>query len=67
MVTPILLYWAEVWVIYEYTEVDKLQIKFYKQLLGVSKQTPNAAVYGELEPYPYINQIKKDQLCTGLR
>ena len=53
MVTPILLYGAEVLGgIYEYKEVDELQIKFYKQLFGVSKQTPNAAVYGELGRYP---------------
>ena len=53
MVTQIfLLYGAEVWGIYEYTEEDKLQIKFYKQLPGVSKQTPNVAVYGELGSYP---------------
>ena len=39
MITPILLYSAEVWGIYGYKDIDKLQIKFYKHILGVNKQT----------------------------
>ena len=52
MVVPILLYGSELWGIFEFKEVDKLQIKFYKHILGVRQQTPNAAVYGELGKYP---------------
>ena len=67
MVTPILLYGAEVWGIYEYKEVDKLQIKLYKQLLGVSKQTPNAAVYSELGRYPLSILSKERSIMYWLK
>ena len=33
-------------------EANKLQIRFYKHILGVRQQTPNIAVYGELGKYP---------------
>jgi len=36
-----------VWGVYNYKNVDKLHIRFLKSLLGVKKQTPNSAVYGE--------------------
>ena len=52
MVTPILMYGSEVWGVYNYKDVDKLHIKFLKYLLGVKKQTPNSAVYGELGRFP---------------
>jgi hypothetical protein len=48
MVVPILLYGSEVWGAYDYKEIDKLHIRFCKYILGVRKQTPNVAVYGEL-------------------
>ena len=52
MVAPILLYSSELWGIYDYKEIDKIQLTFYKILLGVKKQTSNIAVYGELGCYP---------------
>ena len=52
MVVPILLYGAEVWGVYNIKEVDKLHLRFCKYILGVKKQTPNAAVYGELGRFP---------------
>ena len=52
MVAPILLYGSEVWGIYNCKEIDKLHIRFCKYILGVRKQTPNAAVYGELGRFP---------------
>ena len=52
MVYPILLYCAEVWGIYEFKELDKLEISFCKNLLGVRQQTPNIAVYGESGRFP---------------
>ena len=59
MVTPIMLYGAEVLGIYGHDEIDKLQMKFYKCKLGVNKQTPNAAVYGELGRYPLTHIAKE--------
>ena len=48
MIVPILLYGSEVWGVYNFKEVDKLHIRFCKNLLGVRQQTPSMAVYGEL-------------------
>ena len=48
LVTPILLYNAEVWSLYDYQYIDKIHIKFCKILLGARQQTPNYAIYGEL-------------------
>ena len=52
MVSPILLYAAEAWGVYNLKSVDKIHMKFLKKILGVSPQTPNFAVYGELGRYP---------------
>lgn len=52
MVAPILLYGSEVWGIYKLKDIDKLQIRFYKYVLGVKRQTPNCAIYGELGKFP---------------
>ena len=48
LVSPILLYASEVWGIFGYDHIDKIHIKFCKNLLGVRAQTPNFAVYGDL-------------------
>ncbi len=52
MVSPILLYSAEVWGINDYQDADKIHMKFCKTILGVRKQTTNAAILGELGRYP---------------
>ena len=49
MVAHILLYSSELWGIYDYKEIDKIQLTFYKILLGVKKQTSNiAGLWGTL-------------------
>ena len=52
LVTPIILYGAEVGDIYDIKSIDRLHIKFCKTILGVRQQIPNSAIYGELERYP---------------
>ena len=52
LVTPILLYGAEVWGIYNISNIDKIHIKYCKAILGVRQQTPNYTVFGELGRYP---------------
>ena len=42
------MYASEVWGIYGYEHIDKIHIKFCKNILGVRTQTPNYAVYGDL-------------------
>ena len=51
-VTPIILYGAEVWGIYDIKIIDRIHIKFCKSILGVRQQTPNSAVYGALGRFP---------------
>ena len=46
-IVPILLYGSEIWG-YEYRkQIENVQIRFCKRLLGVSSQTPNVAILGE--------------------
>ena len=49
LITPILLYGAEVWGIYNISNIDKIfvHIKYCKAILGIRQQTPNHAVFGE--------------------
>ncbi len=60
MVSPILLYGAEVWGLNEIQDPDKIHIKFCKTILGVRKQTPNAVILGELGRYP-LSLIAKER------
>ena len=48
LVLPILMYGSEIWGFYKSNDIEKVHIRFLKQLLGVRKQTSNIAVYGEL-------------------
>ena len=52
LVFPILLYASEVWGIYEYKHIDKIHIKFCKNIVGVRSQNPNYSVYEHLGHYP---------------
>ena len=59
LVSPILLYASEVWGIFWYDHIEKINIKFCKNLLGVRAQTPNFAVYGDLGRFPLPVIAKK--------
>ena len=48
MITPILLYGAEVWGCENVDIVDKFYLKFCKSLLDVKQATPSVMIYGEL-------------------
>lgn len=67
MVVPILLYGSEIWGVYNFKEVDKLHIRFLKYLLGVRKQTPNMAIYGELGIFPLSIVAKERALKYWLK
>ena len=60
LVSPIILYASEVLGIYGYDHIDKIHIKFCKNLLGVRAKTPNYAVYGELGRFP-LSVIAKER------
>ena len=52
MIIPIFNYGSEIWGFHKGPDIEKVHLKFLKQLLYVRKQTPNAAVYGELGQLP---------------
>ena len=52
LIVPIILYGSEVWGIYNYKIVDKIHLRFCRYLFGVSQQTTNYTVYGELGRFP---------------
>ena len=52
-VKPLALYAAEVWGVFRYDRIEKLQLFALKRMLGVTKKTPNCMVYGETGRYPF--------------
>jgi len=56
-VSSILNYACEVWGTVESKEIERIQLRYCKQILGVKLSLSNAAVYGELNRYPlYVNR-----------
>lgn len=58
MVLPILCYGSEIWGFHTASDVERVHLKFLKQLLGVRSQTSNNAVYGEVGRVP-LSVIRK--------
>ena len=56
---PILCYGFEVWGFDNVNDIEKIQIRFYKNLLGLN--TSNISVFGELGRYP-LNIIIKERI-----
>lgn len=57
-VKPMLLYAAEIWGTTSYKAVENVHLFACKKILGVSKNTPNNLVYGELGRYPlYVDSV----------
>jgi hypothetical protein len=52
MISPILLYGSEIWGFHKAADIERVHLKFLKQLLGVKQQTPNVAVLGEFGRFP---------------
>ena len=52
LIVPILLYGCEVWCPMMTNLASKLQLRFYKIILKLSKSTPSCMVYGELGQFP---------------
>jgi hypothetical protein len=53
--------------VHNFKEVDKLLIRFLKYLLGVCKQAPNMAVFGELGIFPLSFVAKERALKYWLK
>lgn len=58
MVLPILCYGSEILGFHTASDVERVHLKFLKQLLGVKTQTSNNAVYGEVGRVP-LSVIRK--------
>ena len=52
VIVPILLYGCEIWGINNISDIEKIQIRFYKNLLGLNKYTSNVYMVGELGKFP---------------
>ena len=61
IVVPILCYGCEVWGFDNINDIEKIQIRFYKNLLGLNRNTSNISVFGELGRYP-LNIIIKERI-----
>ena len=61
IVVPILCYGCEVWEFNNVNDIEKIQIRFYKNLLGLNRNTSNISVFGKLGRYP-LNIIIKERI-----
>ena len=52
LVQPILMYGCEIWGFHKADDIEKVHVKFLKQILGVRRQTRHIAVYGEVGRVP---------------
>ena len=52
MITPILCYASEVWGFHDAPDIERVQLKFCKTVLGVKSSVQNDFVYGELDRMP---------------
>ena len=57
-IKPILLYGCEVWGIGNLDTIERVQLKFYKNILNLKKSTPTFMIYGELGVTPFEIDIK---------
>ena len=65
VVTPILLYGAEIWG-YENIDIsEKLQLKFYRISLSANNSTCECMIYGKLGRYPLQMYIDQGCCTTG--
>ena len=67
IVVPLILYGSDVWGIYNTHEVDKINLRFSKLILGVKQQTPNASVFDELGRFPLIVICKQRSLYYWIK
>ena len=61
MILPILNYASEIWGFHPAPDIERVHLKFLKQILKVKSQTPSAAVYGELGRVP-LHVMRKERI-----
>ena len=59
MITPILCYASEVWGFHDAPDIERVQLKFCKTVLGVKSTVQNDFIYGELNvlPMKYVRLV----------
>ena len=57
-IKPILLYGCEVWGVGNQDMIERVRLKFYKNILNLKKSTPSFMIYGELWVTPLEIDIK---------
>jgi hypothetical protein len=67
MIKPILLYGCKVWGFSNNDILEKIHLKFCKNLLNLKTSTPSYMVYGKLGRYPIYIDIKIRTLCWWAR
>ena len=48
------MYGSEIWEFYKRDDIEKVHMRFLKQVVGVRKQTSNIAVYRKLGRFPLV-------------
>ena len=59
MIKPILLYGCELWGVGNVDIIEKVQLKFFKQIFHLKNATPSYMIYGELGVAPLYVEIQK--------
>ena len=59
MIKPILLYGCELWGVGNVDIIEKVQLKFFKQIFHLKNATPSYMIYGELGVTPLYVEIQK--------
>ena len=54
---PILLYGSEIWGFGNLEVIERVQLKFFKQILNMKKPTPSYMIYGEIRAFPLYLDI----------
>ena len=67
MILPISNYGCEAWGFHSGPDIERVHLKFLKQILKVKTQTPSASIYGELGRVPLIIKRKERILKYWLK
>ena len=59
MIKPILLNGSELWGVGNVDIIEKVQLKFFKQIFHLKNATPSYMIYGELGITPFYVEIQK--------
>ena len=62
---PILMYGCKIWGFHNADDIERVHVKFLKQILCVRRQTSNIAVYGEVGRVP-LSVLRKVRISRWL-